>query len=52
VSGSGVYFEEHGAVWLVVLRSRGESARDCGGVHRLCAQGDPVLVPTSGFLLP
>ena len=32
VPGSGVSFEERGAVWSVVLRSRGESSRDCGGV--------------------
>ena len=44
VPGSGVSFEEHGAVWSVVLRSRGESSRDRGGVHRLSTQGDPVLV--------
>jgi hypothetical protein len=44
--GSGVSFEERGAVWSVVLRSRGESSRDLGGVRWLCAQGDPVLAPT------
>jgi hypothetical protein len=51
VPGSGVSFEEHGAVWSVVPRSRGESSRDrgmcvCGGVCQLHAQGDQVLVPT------
>ena len=30
----------------VVLRSRGVSCRDCGGVCQLSAQGDPVLVTT------
>ena len=43
VSGSGVSFEECGAVWSVVLRSHGESSRDLGGVCLLGDQGDPVL---------
>ena len=50
--GNGVSFEEHGAVWSVVLRSHGESSRDHGGVHQLCAQGDQVLVPTRRDLQP
>jgi hypothetical protein len=33
VPGSGVSFEEHGAVWSMVLRSRGESSSDLGGVR-------------------
>jgi hypothetical protein len=33
VSGNGVSFEEHGAVWSLILRSRGESSGDCGDVH-------------------
>jgi hypothetical protein len=28
------------------------SSRDLGGVHRLCAQGDPMLAPTGGDLWP
>ena len=52
VPGSVVSFEEHGAVWSVVLRSHGESSRDHGGVHQLCAQGDQVLVPTRRDLQP
>ena len=32
VPGSGVFFEDCGAVWSVVLRSSGESSRDRGGV--------------------
>ena len=46
VPGSGVSFEDRGAVWSVVLRSREESSRDCEGVCQLCAQGDQVLAPT------
>ena len=46
VPGSGVSFEERGAVWSVVLRSSGESSRDLGGVCQLCAQGDLVLAQT------
>ena len=30
----------------VILRLHGESSRDLGGVHRLLALGDWVLVPT------
>jgi hypothetical protein len=52
VPGSGVSFEGRGAVWSVVLRSRGESSREHGGVHLLLAQGDPVLVPTGRDLCP
>jgi hypothetical protein len=37
VPGSGVSFEECGSVWSVVLRLLGESSKDGGGVHRLCA---------------
>jgi hypothetical protein len=43
VPESGVSFEECGAVWSVVLRSSGESSRDCVGIYRLCTQGDLVL---------
>ena len=43
VSGSGVSFEERGAVWSVALRFRGESSRDLGVVCRFCAQGNLVL---------
>jgi hypothetical protein len=35
----------------MILRSRGESSRDSGGVRQLCAQGDPTgrdLCPWSG----
>jgi hypothetical protein len=46
VPGSGVSFEKRGAVWSVVLRSRGESSRDHVGVHKLCAQVDRVFAPT------
>ena len=52
VPGRVVSFEECGAVWSVVLRSHGESSRDHGGVHQLCAQGDQVLVPTRRDLQP
>ena len=47
VPGSGVSFEELGAVWSVVLRSHGESSTDLGGVCQLCAQSDQVLAPTA-----
>jgi hypothetical protein len=46
VPGSGVFFEDCGAVWSVVLRSSGESSRDRGGVPQFRAQGDPVLAKT------
>ena len=46
VPGSGVSFEERGAVWSVVLRSHGESSRDLGDVCQLRTQGDQVLAPT------
>ena len=46
VPGSGVSFEERGAVWSVVLRLHGESFRDLGGVCQLCAQGEQVLALT------
>ena len=45
VSESGVSFEERGAVWSVVLRSRGESSRDLGGVCQLHAQVNLVRAP-------
>ena len=37
---------------LVILRLRGESSGDCGGVHLFCIQGDQVLVPTGRDLCP
>ena len=46
VPGSGVSFEERGAVWSVVLRLLGEFSRDRGGVCRLHALGDLVLALT------
>ena len=46
VPGSGVSFEERGAVWSVVLRLCGESSRDLGVVYQLHAQGDLVLALT------
>jgi hypothetical protein len=46
VPGSGASFEERGDVWSVVLRLHVESSRDLGGVCRLHAQVDPVLVLT------
>jgi hypothetical protein len=52
VPGSGVSFEERGAVWSVILRSRGESSRDLGDVHQPCAQGDLMLVLTGRDLWP
>jgi hypothetical protein len=30
----------------VLLRSSGESSKDCAGVRQLCAQGNLVLAPT------
>ena len=46
VPGSGVSFEERGAVLSVVLRLHEESSREHWGVCQLCAQGDQVLEPT------
>ena len=50
--GSGVSFEESEAVWSVVLRSLGESSRDCEGVCQLHAQVDQVLALTKGSCDP
>ena len=36
----------------MVLRSCGESSRDCGGVRQLRTQGDLVLAPTRRDLCP
>jgi hypothetical protein len=61
VPGSGVSFEERGAIWSVVLKSCEESSRDCGGVSQHRAQSDLELAPRpegtcapgqAGFLLP
>ena len=38
VPGSGISFEERGAVWSVVLRLRGESSRDHRGVLQPCTR--------------
>ena len=57
---NGVSFEERGAVWSVVLRSRGESSRDRGGaansthkVTRYSSQPEGTCDPgQASFLLP
>jgi hypothetical protein len=60
VPGSGVSFEECGAFWSVVRRSREESSRDRGGsansehnVTRYWRQPEGTCDPgQAGFLLP
>jgi hypothetical protein len=52
VPGSGVSFEDRGAVSSVVLRLREESSREHGVVCQLHARGDQVLEPIGRDLLP